>query len=463
MTRDTNMDALFDPANVAVIGASRDGDKIGHTVMRNFVENRFPGDIYPVNPHADSVLGYTAYDSVQDIDADVELAVVAVPANIANTAVNDCIANDVDTVIVITSGYKEIGGDGTARSEELQQMLADSDTRVLGPNCLGVWDAYSGVDTLFLPSYKLQRPPKGDIALISQSGAFGSTVMDMLAEMSVGVSRFISYGNQADITEIELLQWLQDDDQTESVAVYMEGVSDGEAFIEKAQSVTPDMPVITLKGGKHNASKQAVTSHTGSLAGSYNVYRGVFKQTGVIEADTVESLFDTTRALAHNPVLDGKRIAVVTNGGGFGVLTADAINRNGLELATFTDETRNALRDVMPDHGTVGNPLDLIGDADAERYENALSVLETADEVDGMIIIPLLQPLPLNSEVVDTIINFREAYDKPVMTCMTGSQFTELHMKNLERNNVPAYAAPERAADAMKALYQYGTWQRRQQ
>jgi len=462
MGHDTAIDALFTPDTIAVIGASRDGDKIGHSVMRNIVENRFAGQIIPVNPNADEVLGREAYNSVKDIPADVDLAVIAVPAGIANEAVTDCIAANVSSVIIISSGYKEIGETGKNRSDELQELLNGTDTRVLGPNCLGVWDAYSGVDTLFLPSYKLQRPPKGDIAIISQSGAFGSTLMDMLAEMEVGISRFISYGNQADITDIELLEWLQDDDETAAVAVYMEGVSDGEQFIETAKQVTPEMPIITLKAGKHDAGKQAVSSHTGSLAGSYDVYNGVFKQTGVIEATTVNKLYDYTRALAHNPVLDGKQIAVVTNGGGFGVLTADAIVQTGLEMADFSAETREALADVMPDHGTVGNPLDLIGDADAERYEEALGVLQSADEVDGVIVIPLLQPLPLNSAVVDTIINFREDYDKPVVACMTGSQFTELHMKNLERNNVPAYAAPTRAAGAMHALYRYGEWQRRQ-
>ncbi len=455
---DRRLNALFDPRNVAIIGASRDGEKIGHAVMRNFVENRFFGQIYPVNPNADTIMGYESYGSVLDIEDDVDLAVVSVPPAVANDVIRECVEKDVNAVIVITSGYQEIGGDGVERSDELDAILADGDTRLLGPNCLGVWDAYSGVDTLFLPSYKLKRPPQGQIAIITQSGAFGSTVMDMLAEMGVGVSRFISYGNQADITDIELLEWLRDDEETDAVAVYMEGVSDGEQFIENAKRITEEMPVIMLKAGKHDAGKQAISSHTGSLAGSYQVYQGVFRQTGVMEAAHMEALFDYARALAYNPPLDGKRIAVVTNGGGFGVLTADALENQGLQLAEFSDETKDALADVVPSYGTVGNPLDLIGDADADRYERALEALKDDDGIDGIIVIPLLQPLPLDSEVVDTLVNFQEEYGKPVVTCMTGSQFTTLHMNNLEKNGVAAYSSPARAASAMHALYRYGQW-----
>lgn len=458
---DRRLNALFEPRNVAIIGASRDGEKIGHAVMRNFVENRFFGRIYPVNPNADSIMGYDSYDSVQDIQEDVDLAVVSVPPTAANAVIEDCITKDVNAVIVVTAGYREVGGDGKERSDELRDMIRSGDTRLLGPNCLGIWDAYSGVDTLFLPSYKLKRPPQGNIAIITQSGAFGSTVMDMLAEMGVGVSRFVSYGNQADITDIELLEWLKDDEKTDAVAVYMEGVSDGEPFIERAHRITDDMPVITLKAGKHNAGKQAISSHTGSMAGSYDVYQGVFQQTGIVEATDTDELFDYARALAYNPPLEGENIAVVTNGGGFGVLTADALETMGLHLARFSDNTEEQLDDVVPSYGNVGNPLDLIGDADAERYEQSLDVLKDDEAIDGIIVIPLLQPLPLDSEVVDTLVNFREEYDKPLVACMTGSQFTTLHMNNLEKNGVAAYRSPARAAGAMHALYRYGQWKHR--
>lgn len=453
-----SLDSFFDPETVAIIGASRDGDKIGHSIMRNFVESRFDGDVIPVNPNADEVLGRESHDSVLDIDGDIDLAVVSIPAGIANDAIAECVEAGVDSVIVITSGYREIGGEGEERQEELEEIVDGSDTRLLGPNCLGIYDAFSGVDTLFLPSYKLKRPPAGNIAIITQSGAFGSTVMDLLAEMEVGISRFVSYGNQADVTDLEVLEWLADDEKTDAVAVYMEGVSDGEAFLDRARDVTDDMPVIALKGGKSGSGKGAVSSHTGSLAGQYEVYQGVFRQTRVLEADGIEQLFDYTRALAYNPPMPGRRVGVVTNGGGFGVLAADALEERGLELAEFSDRTKQQLQEVVPDYGTVGNPLDLIGDAGTERYEQALNILVEDDGIDGLIVIPLLQPLPLDSDVIDTVVNVNEEFQKPLVVCMTGGEYTHLHRNNLEKNGVAAYSAPDRAADAMAALHQYGDW-----
>ncbi|MDY6768877.1 MAG: CoA-binding protein, partial [Candidatus Nanohaloarchaea archaeon] len=240
--------------------------------------------------------------------------------------------------------------------------------------------------------------------------------------------------------------------------VYMEGASDGEAFMDTAREVTDDTPVVALKGGKSGSGKTAVSSHTGSLAGSYEVYRGVFRQTRVLEATTIDELFDYARALAYNPPLEGKNLAVVTNGGGFGVLTADALEDRGLELAEFSTATREQLRDVVPDYGNVENPLDLVGDADTERYEQALDILATDEAIDGLIVIPLLQPLPLDSDVIDTIVNVNEEFRKPLVVCMTGGEYTDLHAENLEANEVAAYSSPDRAAAAMQALYRYGDW-----
>ncbi|MFB6076695.1 MAG: acetate--CoA ligase family protein, partial [Candidatus Nanohaloarchaea archaeon] len=362
MTDTTNLEALFSPDSVAVIGASRDGDKVGHAVLRNFVENRFAGE---VNPEADEILGLDAYSSVLDVPGDVDLGVVTVPPDAATGVIRESVEADVDALIVITSGFREIGGEGEDRAQELQEIIDGSDTRVVGPNCLGVWDAYSGVDTLFLPSYKLRRPPQGDV------------------------------------TETDLIAYLDEDEETDAIAVYMEGVSDGRDFLETAKQVTRDMPIIAIKGGKFSAGAEAVSSHTGSLAGSYDVYRGAFRQSGVLEAEQTQELFDYARALAYNDPLDGSNIAVVTNGGGFGVLAADALEKRGMDLAGFEASTREELREVIPGYGNVENPLDLLGDADTERYEQALDIIASDGTVDGVIVVPLLQPLPLESDVID--------------------------------------------------------------
>lgn len=455
------LDALFQPESVAVIGASTHAGKIGRAIMRNFIEDGFHGRAYAVNPNAEEVMGRKSYDSVLDIDDDIDLAVVSIPPKFSNGAIQDCVEKDVDCVIVITSGYKEIGEDGKKRSEELAEILDGSDTRILGPNCIGIFDTHSGVDTLFVPTYKLERPEQGNIAIVTQSGALGATVLDMLAEMEVGISRFVSYGNQEDITEVELLDWLKEDDKTDAIAIYTEGLSDGREFLKKAREVTEEMPVIALKAGKFESGKSAVVSHTGSLAGSYEIYQGAFKQTGVLEAESLEELFDHSRALAYNEPMEGEKVAVITNGGGLGVLSADALEKRGLELAEFSKSTKKKLREIIPSYGNVENPLDLLGDANSRRYKEALDILKDEDNIDGFIIIPLLQLLPLESDVIDTIINFKESTDRPVVVSTAGGEYTKIHMKNLEEKEVAAYHEPEKAASSLESLYNYGKWKER--
>jgi len=454
----SDLESFFDASTIAVIGASRDPGKIGHSILRNFTEGKYGGTIYPVNPKADEILGHTAYESVKDTPEDVEHAIIAVPPAVANTVVQECVEEGVPAVTVVTAGYEEIGEKGAERQEELEQILDGSDTRLLGPNCLGIWDAYTGMDTLFLPEFKLERPPQGSIALISQSGATGSSVMDMAAEMDIGFSRFISYGNQADVTETDLLEWLAEDDDTEAIAVYMEGAKHGREFYERVKSYSGEKPIIVLKGGKSDGGSDAASSHTGSLAGSYQVYQGAFRQTGIVEAETVEQLFDKARALAYENPPEGGRVAVITNGGGYGVLTADAIDASALELASFTDETKAELDDVIPDYGNLKNPLDVIGDADPERFERALKIASQDPNVDCVLSISLLQPATMDSKIVETLSNFNDSFEKPMVACMVGGEYTNLHLKNLEHQKVPTFKAPERAVKALEGLLTYGSW-----
>lgn len=461
MTADLN--SLFDPENVAIIGASRNGKKVGHSIMYNFVEGKFSGDIYPVNPNADKVMNRECYDSVLDIESDIDLGVVTVPPKVATQTIKQSVKKGVKNLIVITSGFGELGEEGSKRKEEIKNYIEQGDTRLLGPNCIGVWDAYSGVDTLFVPSYKLSRPLKGNIAILTQSGAFGTSVLDLLAEMKVGVSRFISYGNQLDLKELEIINWLKQDEKTDAITIYTEGISDGRKFIHDIKQVTEDKPIVILKGGKRASGKSAVSSHTGSLAGSYQVYQGAFRQTGSLEAKSIEGLFDYSRALAYNPPLEGNKIGVITNGGGFGVLTSDSLEKYNLTVPDFSPETKQKLREILPKYGNVGNPLDLLGDSDSTRYEEALQVLKKEKNLDGLIVIPLLQFVPMESDVVDVILNFKNKFNKPLFVCMAGGDYSKLHIKNFERNGVPAYPDPERAAKAMKSLHDYNRWLKKDQ
>lgn len=451
-----SMDRFFDPDTVAVVGASRTEGKIGHAILKNFITGPYDGTIVPINPEADEIHGLQAYASVLDYDGQIDHAVIAVPPGVANDVVRDCVEAGIPAVTIVTAGYEEIGGAGQQRQDELAEIVAGTDTRIIGPNCLGIWDAYSGVDTLFLPDAKLDRPPKGDIALISQSGSFGSAILDMGAAMEIGFSRFISYGNQADVNETDLIRWLAQDDETEAIAVYMEGAHDGREFYERVSEIAPEMPVVVYKAGKSDSGSAAASSHTGSLAGSYSVYRGAFRQSGVIEADNVEQLFDLTRALAYEDTPDGDRVAIITNGGGFGVSASDYVEQEDLRLPTFSDDSIEELEAILPDYATARNPLDVIGDADAERYRKALEIAAEDPNIDAVLSLVLLQPATMGREVIDHLEEFKQTYDKPLVACMVGGAYTEKHLKELEHHHVPTFRTPERAVAAMRALYDHG-------
>ena len=452
------LEPFFKADTVAIIGASREADKVGHTIMQNFTEGDFEGELVPVNPKADEILGYDSYKSVTEYDGQIDHAVVAVPPSVAHTVVQDCVDASIPAVTVVTAGFSEIGSDGEQREEELKSIVEGTDTRILGPNCLGVWDPQTGIDTLFLPDFKLGRPPEGSIALISQSGAVGSSMIDMAADRDIGFSKFVSYGNQADVTETELISYLADDPETEAVAVYMEGAADGEKFREAAEAISEDIPIIILKAGKSKSGSSAAESHTGSLAGRYQVYQGVFKQTGVAEAQTTEQLFDIAKMLAYEPPIAGNNIAVVTNGGGYGVISADSIEEQGRELASFSNETTQKLNEVLPDYASAHNPLDVIGDADSERYKKAMSIIAEDPNVDAVIALALLQPETMDSDIIDTMSEFAEQQDIPIAVCMVGGEYTDIHMKTLEHNEVPVFQTPERAIRAMDSLLTYGEW-----
>lgn len=450
-----SIDKLFNPETVAIIGASREEGKVGHTVLRNFVEGGFSGEVYGVNPKTDKVLGKKCYDSIKDIPEKIDHAIISVPPKVANKVVEQAVKEEIPFVTLITAGYKEIGEKGEKREEELKEKLEGEDTRLLGPNCLGVWDAYSKVDTLFLPDYKLERPPKGSIAIISQSGSFGSSTLDKAAEIGIGVSRFVSYGNQADITETDLLEWLAEDEETEAIAAYIEGVKDGRKFYEKAKELAEEKPIIVFKAGKSESGSDAASSHTGSLAGSYQVYQGAFKQSGVVEAGDVEEFFDITRELAYENPPEGNKVAVITNGGGYGVSAADHIDESDLEVAEFTEETKEKLKDILPDYGSPNNPIDVIGDADAERYEKALEIVSEDPNVDMLMPIVLLQTITMDSGIVEVLKEFNNELDKPLAASMVGGDYTNLHLQNLEHNQVPTFRTPKRAVKALEGLYQY--------
>ena len=441
---------FFNPNSIAVIGASRTQGKIGYTILEN-LKYSFKGKIYPINPNAGEILGLTAYSSVLDIEEPVDMAVISVPAEIVKDVLIDCKKKKIGAVVIISSGFSEIGEN--ERDLELKNILKGSKTRVIGPNCIGVYK--KELDMIFFPRNMLKRPPAGSISFITQSGAFGSILLDIMAQNGVGVSKFISIGNKLDVNEIDLIGYLEKDLKTRCIAIYLESVSDGAEFIKTAKTVTKSKPIVVFKAGKTEKGTEAVASHTGSLAGSAKIYSAAFKQAGIIEAKNSEDIFDFAKVLANQPVLKNNKIAIVTDGGGFGIVAADTAISCGLELPEFADSTVKSLKKVLPEYGIAKNPVDLTGDANVERYQKALEAVLRDNDVSGVVVIALMQIPTLTDEIIHVLRDCK-TFGKPITVCSAGGDYVLGINKKLESFGIPVYPSPERAVRAMRVLLDYG-------
>ncbi len=449
--------SFFNPKSVAVIGASREPEKLGYIVFSNFIKSGYKGKVYPVNLNAEMILGKKSYKSVLNIPNEVDLAIIIIPAKIVSTILNECIEKKIKSAIVISAGFAETGSQGKKLEDDLKKIISGKITRIIGPNCLGIYDAYSKVDTLFLSKERCGRPEKGNISFISQSGAVGSTILDWLAEENIGISKFISYGNALDVDESDLIEFLGNDKSTDVILVYLEGIeSSGEKFIEITKKVSKKKPIIVLKSGKTKKGMQAVSSHTGSLAGSGQIYSAAFKQAHIIEADNWEELLDFGLAFATQELPKGNRIAIITDGGGFGVLATDEAERQQLFLPEPSSGLKQKMSKLMPPYVSLHNPIDLTGDADAKRYKLAIEECMKSKEFDGVIAITLFQVPTLGKEIVDYLSAIKRKYKKPLLACAAGGKFSNELSNKLIEKGIPVYTTPERAVKAMKALVNFG-------
>ncbi len=363
MSSEGNLDYFFSPQSVVIVGASEKKGTVGRAIMENLLA-RFKGRIIPVNRKYDSVLGVKCFRDVTQVPCEADLAVIAVPAKVVPEVVEKSSRIGVKAAIVISAGFKEIGEEGAKLEEELVATARRVGVRILGPNCLGIYDAHSGLDTIFNPNDRQKKPEAGNVAFISQSGALGAAVLDWLAEAGVGMSKFVSYGNAADIKEWELIEFLARDEKTKVIGAYIEGVEEGRKFLDAVRrAVRAGKPVVILKAGKSEKGMRAVASHTGSLAGRYEVYLAAFKQAGALVVDTLNDFIVALKSLSWLPTPKGRRIAVVTNGGGAGVLATDAVENLGMRIAELSEETRLRLREGLPKAASVSNPVDVLGDA----------------------------------------------------------------------------------------------------
>ncbi len=445
--------AFFEPASVAVIGASTNPEKLGYAVLRNLVEGGFArrGKVYPINPKADEILGLKAYPRVQDVPEPIDLAVIVIPYMLVPDVLRECGEKEIPAAIIISAGFREAGMEGLNRELELVDIAQEYKIRLIGPNCLGVIDTFTPLNA----SFSAGTPPQGPMAFMSQSGALGTAILDWAMAGRLGLSKFVSLGNKADVSEIDLLKAWADDDNSKVILMYSEGLPNGEEFIRVAREVTRKKPVVAIKSGVTQSGSRAVSSHTGSLAGSEEAYQAAFRQGGVIRAESMQALFDMALALGYQPLLKGDRIGIVTNAGGPGILATDALERNGMSLARLEVETVRALQEFLPGAASAGNPVDVLGDARADRYEFALRQVVEDPNVDGVLVILTPQAMTEIPATAEAIGATSQMTDKPIFACFMGEATVEEGIRILNSYNVPNYPFPERAALAFKAMSDY--------
>lgn len=451
------LDMFLNPRSVAVVGASRDPEKLGYSVLNNIIQYKYPGNVYPINPKADEILGLKCYPTVSACPGEVDLAVIVVPNTLVLSVMEDCAKKGVRGVIIITAGFREAGLEGAKLERELVKLAEANNIRIIGPNCLGVIDTVQPLNA----SFAAGMPEKGTIAFTSQSGALCTAILDWALAEGIGFSRFVSLGNKADVNEVDMLEAWENDPNSRVIITYMEGLSDGRKFMEVARRVTRHTPVIAVKSGKTAAGQRAVSSHTGSLAGSDRAYDAAFQQSGVLRAESIEQLFDYSLAFAYQPMLKGDQIAVVTNAGGPGIMATDALERSGLKLASLSRGTIERLRARLPAAANVYNPIDVIGDARADRYEWALEAVLKDEQVHGIIVILTPQVMTQVDETAEIIGRLAAQADKPVLACFMGEKKVRSGIRILHKYRVPNYLFPERAVGAMKAMYQHWQWIKR--
>ncbi len=455
------LNAFFEPRSVAVIGASSNPTKLGHAVVKNLLDGGYAdrGKIIPINPGAQEILGLQAFPSVLEVPGEIDLAVIVIPYMHVPETLRQCGQKDIPAVVVISAGFREAGKEGLDRELELIQIAKQSKLRLVGPNCLGIIDTFTPLNA----SFAAGTPPKGPMAFMSQSGALGTAVLDIALAGRLGLSKFVSLGNKADVSEIDLLKAWQDDDNSKVILIYSEGMPNGQEFIRVARQVSHKKPVVAIKSGVTQSGSRAVSSHTGSLAGSEQAYQAAFHQAGIIRAESMEALFDMALALGYQPPLQGDRIAIITNAGGPGILATDALERAGLSLARFENETILTLEQFLPDAASAANPVDVLGDARADRYHFALEKVAADPNADGILVVLTPQAMTEIEVTAQTVCDLAEHLDKPILACFMGEARVQAGVDILTARGVPNYPFPERAALAFRAMADYRQIKTRQE
>ncbi len=450
-----NLETLFYPKSIAIVGTNKVKGTVPGDIFTNIMKAEPNGVVFPVNPREKFIGGVKAYKYVIDVPDDVDLAIIVFPSSVCKMALEQCGQKGIKAVIIISAGFKEVGPKGLEKEKELLEIAAKYEMSFIGPNCLGVinTDPLSRLNASFAREF----PAEGNIAFLSQSGALCTAVLDYALAKKIGFSKFISFGNKADISEIDLLYYLMDDDKTKVILLYLEEISDGPGLMKAAQDVTQKSgkPVLIMKSGRTSEGASAAASHTGSLAGSDEICDAAFKQAGIIRCANIDEMFNIAIAFAYQPIPKTNKIAIITNAGGPGVLTTDAAINQGLQLAKFNDDTTSALKRSLPAAANIKNPVDVIGDARADRYTAAMDAAFKDDEVDGVFVILTPQSMTDIDTIAEEIAKAAQGSEKPVYTSFMGEADVASGIRILEQYHIPHYSLPEAMCKPFHTAYTF--------
>jgi len=453
-----SMEAFFSPRSVAVVGASREKGKVGHEILASLVRGGYEGKIFPVNPKAADVEGIPCHPDLKSIGETPDLVVIVVPARIVPMVMEECAAVGVKAVVVITAGFKEVGEDGKALENRILGIAKRAGIRMIGPNCLGV----------MVPGKKLNAsfggdlPVPGGIAYLSQSGALLAAILDLANANGIGFSKLVSIGNKADVDELDLIRAFGQDPETKVIAGYLESITHGNAFVREAEGISSRKPILLMKSGGTGAGAAAASSHTGSLAGGETAYEAVFERAGIVRCSSIKEQFDHAQAFAQQPLPEGDRVAVITNAGGPGIMAADAIERQGLTFATLAEDTEARLAEGLPAAANIHNPIDVLGDALADRYELALDIALDDPNIDVVLVLLTPQAMTECAATAEAIVRVSKAKPgKPVLAAFMGARQVGEGIQALRQGGIPQYDSPEAAVATIRVMTGYVRWRAR--
>jgi acetyltransferase len=449
-----NLDKIFNPKSVAIVGASDEEGTVGYTLMKNLTASKYGGKVYPVNIRKKEVLGLKACQSVEQLPETVDLAIIATPAKTVPDVVEQCGKAGIIGIIILSAGFKEIGPEGKALEDKILQIQKKYSLRIIGPNCLGIIHPDINMNATFTG----KMPQPGNLAFISQSGALGSAILDWAMHENIGFSHFVSLGSMVDVAFGDLIDYFGTDPRTKSILMYIEGIVDARKFMSAARHFARTKPIVVVKAGKFTESAKAAASHTGSLTGEDMVYDAAFKRAGMVRVDEVNDLFNSAEVLGTQPLPKGANLAIVTNAGGPGVMATDSLLARGGSLAKLSQKTMDELNSILPHYWSRGNPVDILGDARAERFTKVVDLCLEDENVDGILIIYAPQAVANPAEIAKSIVDLwkgKSFHNKTILTCFMGFGEVEEANRVFNMNNVPTYSTPEQAVKAYMYMYQY--------